>query len=178
MQNWKFHTWVPAAVALAVLPLGGCVALVGAGAGAGGAAYVENGGVANYYAYYPVSISRASRAVQGAFSRTGIRYDGAIRKNPDETVIEGTDGRGRTARVTLTLKATDVCKVNIRIGTFGDRALSLRFQRAFSRQLGIPASAQPPAGTGQPVPPPVPGQAAPAQQPQSSSPQQTTIPLQ
>ncbi len=177
MQNWKGLKWVPAVIALSVLPLGGCVALVGAGAGAGAVAYVENGGVANYYAYYPVSISRASQAVRGAFSRTGIRYNGAIRKNPEETVIEGTDARGRTVRVTLTLKATDVCRVNIRVGTFGDKPLSLKFQRAVSRQLGIPASAQPLQGGGQAVPPPAAGQGAPAQQPESSQ-QQTTIPLQ
>ncbi|AEK57335.1 MULTISPECIES: DUF3568 family protein [Acidithiobacillus] len=132
---------------LSTLPLGGCVALLGAGAGGGAVAYVENGGVANYYAYYPVSLSTASRGTQAAFQQMNIRYNGMIQKSANEAIVEGTTNRGQTARVTLTSMATDVTKVNIRIGTFGDRAESLQFQHLLSQQLGAAASAVAPSGT-------------------------------
>ncbi|MGC8467194.1 MAG: DUF3568 family protein [Acidithiobacillus sp.] len=132
---------------LSTLPLGGCVALLGVGAGGGAVAYVENGGVANYYAFYPVSLNSASRGTQAAFQQMNIRYNGMIQKSANEAVIEGTTDSGQTARVTLTSMATDVTKVNIRIGTFGDKAQSLQFQRLLSQQLGAAASATAPSGT-------------------------------
>jgi len=132
---------------LSTLPLSGCVALLGAGAGGGAVAYVENGGVANYYAFYPVSLSSATRGTQAAFQQMNIRYNGMIQKSANEAVVEGTTDQGQTARVTLTSVATDVTKVNIRIGTFGNKAQSLQFQQLLSQQLGTAASATAPAGT-------------------------------
>lgn len=159
-----------AAGAVAMLPLGGCVALVAAGAGGGAVAYVENGGVANFYAFYPTSMSQVSAASRATFGEMGIRYNGEIRKGPSEYLIEGTTQDGQTAKVTLTSMATDVTKVNIRIGTFGDKPLSLQFQKLLSQRLGMAASAEAPAGG-------VPSSAS-SQPTVPQQPEQQTIPLQ
>ncbi|MDA8113434.1 MAG: DUF3568 family protein [Acidithiobacillus sp.] len=164
-------TWLAvAAGAVATLPLGGCVALVAAGAGGGAVAYVENGGVANFYAFYPTSVNQVSAASRAAFGEMGIRYNGEIRKRPSEYLIEGTTQEGQTVKVMLTSMATDVTKANIRIGTFGDKPMSLQFQKLLSQRLGMTASAEAPAGA---VLPPA-GSQSTAPQP----PQQQTIPLQ
>ena len=157
--------------AVATLPLGGCVALLAAGAGGGAVAYVENGGVANFYAYYPTSMRRVSAASRAVFAEMGIRYNGEIRKSPSKSLLEGTTADGKTAKVTLTSMATDVTKTNIRIGTFGDKPLSLQFQKLLSQRLGMSASAVAPAGVA--APPGNPPQATEQQQPG-----QQTIPLQ
>ncbi len=169
MQTRIPYRWLALASLLAAAPLSGCVALLGAGAGAGGVAYVENGGVANYYAYYPVSVARASSAAQAAFSQVGIRYEGMIQKSPQEILIEGSDAQGQRVKVTIHSMATDVSKVNIRVGTLGDRKVSLAFQQALSNHLGIQPTSQEPAA----VQPPAPTAPAPA-----AAPEQQTIPLQ
>jgi hypothetical protein len=100
----------------------------------------------------------------------GIRYNGEIRKRPSEYLIEGTTQEGQTVKVMLTSMATDVTKANIRIGTFGDKPMSLQFQKLLSQRLGMTASAEAPAGA---VLPPAGSQSTAPQQPQ-----QQTIPLQ
>ncbi len=156
---------------LAALPLGGCVALVAASAGGGAVAYAENGGVANFYAYYPASISQVSTASQAAFADMGIRYNGEIRKSPTKYLLEGMSSEGDTVRVTLTTMATDVTKANIRVGTFGNKTLSLQFQKLLSQHLGLAASATPPASLSS-----APVSNVPA--PEAQQPAQETIPLQ
>ncbi|MHB0888464.1 DUF3568 family protein [Acidithiobacillus sp.] len=152
--------------AATALPLGGCVALVAAAAGGGAVAYVENGGVSNYYAYYPVSLQRASAASQATLQQMGIAYNGNIRKTPNEELMEGTTTDGKTVKITLTSMSTQVTKVNVRIGTLGDKALSLQFQKLLSQHLGMAASAVAPGST-------VPESAAPS----NATPGQQTIPL-
>ncbi|WP_414041319.1 DUF3568 family protein [Acidithiobacillus sp. M4-SHS-6] len=144
MVNQKRLSLVALAAVVATLPLSGCVALVGAGAGGGAVAYVQNGGVANFYAYYPASMNRVSAASQAAFADMGIRYNGEIRKSPSKYVLEGSTAEGDTVRVTLTYMATDVTKANIRIGTFGNKPQSLQFQKLLSQHLGLAASATAP----------------------------------
>ena len=161
-----------AAALLATVPLSGCVALLGAGAGAGAVAYVQNGGVANYYAYYPVTVAQAARATQVAFGQVGIRYQGMIQKSSNEVLIEGSDQQAKRVKVTITSMATQVSKVNIRIGTFGDKRVSLGFQQALANQLGL----QPMAASSVESQAPAPAAAAPAPAPQE--PEQQTIPLQ
>ncbi|MBU2827549.1 MAG: DUF3568 family protein [Acidithiobacillus ferriphilus] len=161
-----------AAGVVATLPLGGCVALLAAGAGGGAVAYAENGGVANFYAFYPTSVSRVSAASRAAFGEMDIRYNGEIHKSPSKLLLEGTTQDGQTAKVTLTSMATDVTKANIRIGTLGDKPLSLQFQKLLSQRLGLAASAEAPAGTG--LPPP----SASSQPTAPQQPEQQTIPLQ
>ena len=170
MATQRRLAWLVVVGVVAVLPLGGCVALLAAGAGGGAVAYVENGGVANFYAYYPTSVTRVSAASKAAFGEMDIHYNGEIRKSPSEYLIEGTTTDGQTAKVTLTSMATDVTKVNIRIGTFGDKPLSLQFQKLLSQRLGMTASPQAPTGV---VLPQASSQPAAPQQPQ-----QQTIPLQ
>lgn len=155
--------YIALAGVMTTLPLGGCVALVAAGAGGGAVAYAENGGVANFYAYYPTSVNRVSVASQAAFADMGIRYNGEIRKSPNKYLLEGTTKDGDTARVTLTSMATDVTKANIRIGTLGNKSMSLQFQKLLSQHLGIAASATAPASlalapTTTPTPPQQPAQ--------------------
>ncbi|MDD3759679.1 MAG: DUF3568 family protein [Acidithiobacillus sp.] len=169
MQKLMPYRWLALATLAAAVPLSGCVALLGAGAGAGAVTYVENGGVANYYAYYPVSVARASQATQAAFSQVGIQYQGMIQKTPTEVMIEGSDAKAQRVKVNITSMATDVSKVNIRVGTFGDKKVSLDFQRALASQLGMQPTAQAPASV---TPPAAPAPAAPAPQ------EQQTIPLQ
>jgi len=93
-------TFLALAAAVSALPLGGCVALVAAGAGGGAVAYVQNGGVANFYAYYPASMNRVSAASQAAFADMGIRYNGEIRKSPYQLSAGGMTTEGDTVRVT------------------------------------------------------------------------------
>ncbi|MHB0889099.1 DUF3568 family protein [Acidithiobacillus sp.] len=162
--RWALIALGCAAVAM---PLSGCVALLGAGAGGGAVAYVENGGIANYYAYYPVSLQQASTASQATLQQMGIAYNGNIRKTPNEELMEGTTSTGKTVKITFTSMSTQVTKVNVRVGTFGDKALSLQFQKLLSQHLGMAASAVAPASTV-----PSEGAAPPAQA------QQQTIPLQ
>ena len=151
MQKLMPYRWLALATLLAAAPLSGCVALVAAGAGAGAVTYVENGGVANYYAFYPVSVARASAATQAAFSQLGIHYEGMIQKNPAEVLIEGSDAQAQRVKVDITSMATDVSKVNIRVGTFGDKKVSLAFQQALSNQLGMQPTAQAPASVQAPA---------------------------
>ncbi|MHB1202436.1 MAG: DUF3568 family protein, partial [Acidithiobacillus sp.] len=140
--RWALIALGCAAVAM---PLSGCVALLGAGAGGGAVAYVENGGIANYYAYYPVSLQQASTASQATLQQMGIAYNGNIRKTPNEELMEGTTSTGKTVKITFTSMSTQVTKVNVRVGTFGDKALSLQFQKLLSQHLGMAASAVAPA---------------------------------
>ncbi|PKY11530.1 hypothetical protein B1757_03965 [Acidithiobacillus marinus] len=172
MVNQKRFSLVALAAVFATLPLSGCVALVAAGAGGGAVAYVENGGVANFYAYYPASMNRVSIASQAAFADMGIRYNGEIRKSPTDYILEGSTNEGDTVRVTLTFMATRVTKANIRIGTFGNKPLSLRFQKLLSQHLGLAASATAPVGLSTPQTN-TPAPSTPPQQPA-----QETIPLQ
>ncbi|MBN2680747.1 DUF3568 family protein [Acidithiobacillus montserratensis] len=172
MVNQKRLSLVALAAVIATLPLGGCVALLAAGAGGGAVAYVENGGVANFYAYYPASMNRVSTASQAAFADMGIRYNGEIRKTPSDYVLEGSTAEGDTVRVTLTSMATKVTKANIRIGTFGNKPQSLQFQKLLSQHLGLAASATAPVGMATPQAN-TPAVATPPQQPA-----QETIPLQ
>ena len=164
-------TFLALAAAVSALPLGGCVALVAAGAGGGAVAYVQNGGVANFYAYYPASMNRVSAASQSAFADMGIRYNGEIRKSPSKYLLVGMTTEGDTVRVTLTSMATDVTKANIRIGTLGNKSMSLQFQKLLSQHLGLAASATAPTSL-PPAQDNVPAEAAPQQ------PAQETIPLQ
>ncbi|MCE5388096.1 MAG: DUF3568 domain-containing protein [Acidithiobacillus sp.] len=161
------YAGVAALALLATLPLSGCVALLGAGAGAGAVTYVENGGVANYYAYYPVTVAQAAQASQSAFGQIGVHYEGMIQKTPSEVLIEGSDQRAQRVKVTITSMATQVSKVNIRVGTLGDKALSMAFQNALANQLGLQPLAQSSVPTQSVAP-------APAAQ----EPQQQTIPMQ
>jgi hypothetical protein len=162
--------YLVAVTLVATVPLSGCVALLGAGAGAGAVTYVENGGVANYYAYYPVTVAQAAQATQSAFGQVGIRYEGMIQKSPNEVLIEGSDQQAQRVKVTITSMATQVSKVNIRVGTFGDKRVSLAFQQALANQLGLQPLAASSVASQAP--------AAPAPAPAPQEPEQQTIPLQ
>lgn len=123
---------------IGVLPvaLSGCVALVGAGAGAGTVAYVENGGVTNYYAYYPVGIDQASAASKATMQQMGMTYQGAIRKGLGRETIEGITKDGKDVKITLDSPSTSVTKVNIRVGLLGDKPVSMEFHKLLQERLG------------------------------------------
>ncbi len=114
---------IQAAVAAAVLVLAsltGCVAVVAAGAGAGTVAYVRGELDSTLSAGYDTSVTAANRAIQQlqfakiSESRDALTDKIIVRTAGDRKVVIWVD------------KMSDLSsKVRIRVGWFGDEALSL-----------------------------------------------------
>ncbi|QQD72263.1 DUF3568 family protein [Acidithiobacillus ferrivorans] len=99
----------------------GCVALLGAGAGVGGATYVESGGLAEYQAYYPVSLEQASAASRTVSGEMHISYTGSIQKKTNEKAIYGKTMDGTRVGVKLESPSAKVTKVNMGVGLMGNK---------------------------------------------------------
>lgn len=125
-------------------PLSGCVALLGAGAGAGATAYVESGGLSDYHAYYPVSLGQAGAASRAVLGEMHITYTGSIQKKANEEVIYGKTHDGKKVGITLESPSAKVTKVNMGVGLLGNKTLSQQFFRLLSQRLGVQSTVTPP----------------------------------
>lgn len=112
----------------------GCAALfftgVGVGAGIVGTAYVE-GKLTSSIDAKPEQIQPAAEA---AFKELGIKLVSST-SNSLEAKITGTTTEDKTVTVTAELEKNGQCKLGIRVGAFGDKALSEKIYSAINKRL-------------------------------------------
>lgn len=97
----------------------GCVVLA-AGAGAGAVAYVRGDLTATLDSSYDAACKASDRAIgQLEFARIGDRKDALSARLTARTAMD------RKVEIVLTKMGDDLTKVKIRVGVFGDEAVSL-----------------------------------------------------
>ena len=109
-----------AAAALALASLTGCVAMVAGAAGAGTVAWVRGELESTLSAGYDKSTEAANLAVQ----QLQLVKISETKSGEDDVIIVRTAG-DRKVRIRITRVADPNTKVRIRVGWFGDEALSL-----------------------------------------------------
>ena len=87
ISSRRAYAYLAVSCAALVAPLSGCVALLGAGAGAGGATYVASGGLSDYQAYYPVSLGQATAASRAVLGEIHMSCTGNLHKMEKEKAI-------------------------------------------------------------------------------------------
>jgi len=123
-------------VLLLCLSLGGCAYLVAAGAGAGA-------GVATY-AYvkgelkveYPYDYHAVWNATLRGLRDLRIMVEQKTRDELSGT-IKAKRHTGTSVRIKVINKGSKLTVVKIRVGTFGNKEVSIRIKEAIDRQLGI-----------------------------------------
>lgn len=115
--------------------LHGCALLVagglGAGAGAGVVAYVQG----ELKATYASPLNRTWEASLGALKDLNIMVTNT-QKDATGGTIEAMKSDGTRVRLTLKSEAPDVTSVGIRVGTFGDEAVSKAINDRMAMRLG------------------------------------------
>jgi hypothetical protein len=148
--SWKrwFNRTAFAAVALVALANAGCI-VAAVGAAAGGAAAV---GYAYYaaplVADYPVALGDAQAAVKAAL--VDLQFP-VVKETPGNggAVIETRTGDGVKVQISLDAVTSavpadgSVTKVSVRVGHFGDEAVSTRIQDQIARYLPSPPPSVP-----------------------------------
>ena len=119
MKN-PIRTWFLPAVAAAAVALSGCVAVVAAGAGAGTVAWVQGRLDAPLNAGYRKSVAAVDRAIaQLEFARISNKQDALT------SIFVARTAADKKVEITVIKVSDDASKVQIRIGIFGDEALSM-----------------------------------------------------
>nr|WP_226840707.1 DUF3568 family protein [Acidithiobacillus ferruginosus] len=144
ISSRRAYAYLALGCAVLVAPLSGCVALLGAGAGAGGATYVAGGGLSDYQAYYPVSLGQATAASRAVLGEMHISYTGNLHKKENEEAIYGKTTDGTKVSVNLQSPSAKVTKVEMGVGLMGNKVLSQQFFRLLSQRLGVHATVTPP----------------------------------
>ncbi len=121
-SNFRWCKAFAAAVALSVAGFSsGCVAVVAAGAGAGAVAYVRGQLETTQARDFEATVRGTQRAIeQLGFAKVSEKKDALVAtfvaRNADDKKIE----------IRLENLGKDLTKIRIRVGIFGDEALSLR----------------------------------------------------
>jgi hypothetical protein len=76
------------------------------------------------------------------------------RLSPRSARIQAVETGGRSIRIDLEKKSPSVTKLNIRVGIFGDQAVSRLIQQSIAKRLPDPASVTPEADPPKPAIPP------------------------
>ena len=154
-KSWLSRTAFLAVAAVALANAGCLVAAVGAAAG--GAAAV---GYAYYTAplmrEYPVNRPDALAAVKT--SLTELQFP-LVKEQPEggSTLIETRTGDGVSVKISLDMLTSpvpadgSVTRVSVRVGHFGDEAISTRIQDQIAKHMPAPPSAGPAAPTARPA---------------------------
>ncbi|MDD5697109.1 MAG: DUF3568 family protein [Victivallaceae bacterium] len=119
-----------AAVVITVLGSGCFAVLLGAGAGVAGTAYYE-GKLTSTVKANPEQVQTATEA---AFKEQNIKLTSST-SNTLEAKIVGKTAEDSTVTVTASLEKNGQSKVGIRIGTFGNQAMSEKIYAAIDRNL-------------------------------------------
>jgi hypothetical protein len=114
-----------------ILMLQGCVAVIGAGAGAGTVAYVRG----ELQTSYAASFNRTWEASLVALKDLGITVYNT-EKDATEGNIEATKADGTKVKINLKPAGTDITAVKIRVGIFGDEEVSRTISNQISKRLG------------------------------------------
>lgn len=109
----------------------GCVAVIGAGAGAGTVAYVRG----ELQTSYAASLDRTWDASIEALKDLGITIYNT-KKDATEGDIEATKADGTKVKINLKPKGQDITAVKIRVGIFGDEEVSRTISNQISKRLG------------------------------------------
>jgi len=112
------------------LSLSGCLVVAAAGAAAGGVAYVSGDLEGTLSANPPQAIAAVERAVEGL----GLAKVSSASTDLDGQVVART---AQDKKVTIGVKKTSdgVSSVSIRIGTFGDEAMSVQIYERIKSEL-------------------------------------------
>jgi hypothetical protein len=114
-----------------VLMMLGCVAVIGAGAGAGTVAYVKG----ELQTTYAASFNRTWDASLAALKDLGITVYNT-QKDATEGNIEATKADGSKVKLNLKPTGSDTTAVKIRVGIFGDEEVSRTISNQISKRLG------------------------------------------
>jgi len=114
-----------------VLMLPGCVAVIGAGAGAATVAYIEG----ELQTTYAAPFNRTWDATLSALNDLEIKVYNT-QKDATGGVIEATKADGTKVKLNLKPTGTDTTSVKIRIGIFGNEEASRIISRQISVRLG------------------------------------------
>ncbi len=114
-----------------MLMMPGCVAIIGAGAGAGTVAYVRG----ELQTAYAASFNRTWDATIAALNDLGITIYNT-KRDATEGDIEATKTDGTKVKINLKPKGQGVTSVRIRVGIFGDEEVSRTISDQISRRLG------------------------------------------
>ncbi len=109
----------------------GCVAVIGAGAGAGTVAYVRG----ELQTTYAAPFNRTWDASIEALKDLGITIYNT-KKDATEGDIEATKADGTKVKINLKPKGQDITVVKIRVGIFGDEEVSRTISNQISKRLG------------------------------------------
>lgn len=115
----------------AVIIMQGCVAVVGAGAGAGTVAYVRG----ELQTTYAASFNRTWEASLAALKDLGITVYNT-QKDATEGDIEATKADGTKVKINLKPTGSDTTSVKIRVGIFGDEEVSKTISSQIFKRLG------------------------------------------
>jgi hypothetical protein len=148
---------------------GGCLAAAAAGAAGGGAAALYAYQRGRIYREYPAGLTDAAAAVRTSLAE--LQFPPGIEKSEDGTfTFETKTTDGGKVHVYLETEASrvpgdgPVTRVTVRVGAFGDDAVSARILDQVSIHLVVPPAAQSAATTplvARPAPPHPPESAAP-----------------
>jgi hypothetical protein len=114
-----------------VLMMLGCVAVIGAGAGAGTVAYIRG----ELQTTYAASFNRTWDASLAALKDLGITVYNT-KKDATEGDIEATKADGTKVKINLKPTEPDTTAVKIRVGIFGDEEVSRTIGNQISKRLG------------------------------------------
>lgn len=105
--------------ALAVLPIGGCLLVAGAAAGAGGYAYATGALVTTQ----PVGLDKAWAATQAGIGDLQFTVTEQTKDAMGAQMV-ATMSNGKTVKINLKPDSDAATEFRIRVGTFGDEDLS------------------------------------------------------
>lgn len=114
-----------------ILMVQGCVAVIGAGAGAGTIAYIKG----ELQTTYAASFNRTWEASLSALKDLGITVYNT-QKDATEGDIEATKADGTKVKINLKPTGSDTTSVKIRVGIFGDEEVSRTISNQISKRLG------------------------------------------
>jgi len=124
-----------AALAMMLTTGGGCFFLAGAAAGAVGIVYTKG----DLTGYEDATVPRTAEATKLAMKDLGFPLLESYATS-DEGEVNARVGSDNKATVHLDRKSDQVCKINIRIGTFGDEALSRQILEKIQLHLKEPVA--------------------------------------
>jgi hypothetical protein len=166
-QNWSGRLAL-AGVAVAALLNGGCLVAAAAGAAGGGAAAVYAYQRGRLYREYPASLADATSAVRTSLTELGFPTVTEKFKD-DERIFTTKTGDDTAIHITLEPLTSRIpaegpmTRISVRVGTFGDDAVSARILDQVSMHLVAPTpptTSSPPVVI-RPVPPRPPETASP-----------------
>lgn len=114
-----------------IIMMQGCVAIIGAGAGAGTVAYVRG----ELQTSYAAPLNKTWDASIEALKDLGITIYNT-KKDNTEGDIEATKADGTKVKINLKPKGQDITEVKIRVGIFGDEEVSRTISNQIAKRLG------------------------------------------